>query len=132
MWIALRDGHSLWRMDLAEGILHHVAGTGQPGYAGDGGPAKLARFHGPKGIAIDCQNNLFVVDSENNAVRKIDLASDIVSTIARGNQPGARQSQPDGAQAEKALLNQPHGVCVGRNGEVYVGDTLNHVVRRVK
>ena len=73
LWIALREGHSIWRMELADGILHRVAGTGQAGYAGDGGPAMEARFNGPKGIAVLSNREVFVADSGNNVIRRIDL-----------------------------------------------------------
>ena len=114
MWIALREGHSTWRMELAEGILHHVAGTGEPGFAGDGGPAALAQFNGPKGIAVGPDKLLYVADTENHAVRVIDIKSEVISTIA---------GRP---------LDRPHGICVTPSGEVFVGDTLNHRVVRVK
>lgn len=133
LWIALREGHSVWRMELAgdeAGILHHVAGTGQRGFAGDGGPAKEAKFDGPKGIAIGPHGNVFVVDTENQAIRKIDTKTGIISTIA-GDGPKARGYGGDGGPATKAKLDRPHGVCVDRDGIIYIGDTNNHRVRRV-
>lgn len=131
LWIALREGHSVWRMDLATGVLRHVAGSGEGGYAGDGGPAKQARFNGPKGIAVDQHGHVFVADSENNAIRRIDVKSGQISTIADGQLLG-RGNGNDGAAAANAQLNRPHGLCVGPNETLYVGDTLNHRVRRIK
>jgi DNA-binding beta-propeller fold protein YncE len=115
LWIALREGHSVWRMDLNDGVLHHVAGTGELGHSGDGGPAKQASFNGPKGIAVDRHGNPVVVDSQNNAIRRIDIRSGTVSTVAPG-----------------LPLNQPHGICVGPDDAAYIGDTLNHRVLRVE
>jgi streptogramin lyase len=130
LWIALREGHSVWRMDLTDGILHHVAGTGNSGFAGDGGPARAARLNGPKGIAIGIDKNLFIADTENQAIRRIDLRSGIVATIA-----GAEGPEQDGADdvgvESRHSLNRPHGVCVGPDRSVYIGDTLNHRVLRV-
>jgi sugar lactone lactonase YvrE len=82
LWIALREGHSVWKMDLPTGLLKHVAGTGKRGFTGDGGSAKEATFDGPKGIAIGPDNCAYVADTENHAIRKIDLASGIITTIA--------------------------------------------------
>ena len=131
LWIALREGHSVWRMDSSDGILHHVAGTGEAGFSGNGGPAKLATLNGPKGIAVGPRGNLFVADCENNAIRTIDLESGTISTIAGP----ARQDDEKAAGAKRATplpLNRPHGVCVGPDGWVYIGDTLNHRVWRVR
>jgi len=128
MWIALREGHSVWRLDMKQGTLHHVAGTGQKGYSGDGGPARDATFNGPKGIAVGPQGHVYLVDTENQAIRKIDTKTGSISTIA-GN--GQRGGSGDGGPATKAQLARPHGVCVGADGAIYIGDTLNHRVRRV-
>ncbi|MEX2027206.1 MAG: hypothetical protein WEH44_07890, partial [Pirellulaceae bacterium] len=73
LWIALREGHSVWRIDLKSGILSHVAGSGKKGFTGDGGPAKDATFDGPKGIALGPDGNVYVMDTENHAARRIDL-----------------------------------------------------------
>ncbi len=131
MWIALREGHSIWRLDLKRGTLSHVAGTGRRGYTGDGGPGKSATFNGPKGIAVGPQGNVFVVDTENQAIRKIDRRSGRVSTVA-GAGPDARGFAGDGGSATAAQLNRPHGICVGPDGAIYLGDTENHRVRRVQ
>jgi sugar lactone lactonase YvrE len=119
LWIALREGHSVWRMQLGHGLLHHVAGAGTPGYSGDGRAAKTAELNGPKGIALDGQENVLLVDSANNALRSIDPRADAIATIAGGS-------------LDDAALAQPHGVCIGPDGAIYVGDTLNHRILKVK
>lgn len=128
MWIALREGHSVWKMNLDDGILHHVAGSGKKGYSGDGGPAIEATFDGPKGIAVGPHGNVFVVDTENQVIRKIDVRTGIISTVA-GN--GKRGGSGDHGPAVQAELARPHGICVAADGAIYIGDTLNHRVRRV-
>lgn len=122
LWIALREGHSIWRMSLADGILHHVAGTGAAGYSGDGGLATEAKLNGPKGIAVDCNGNVFVADTENHAIRRIDVRTGLIETIAGG----------DNAASPAARFNRPHGICVATDGTIFVGDTLNHRVARLK
>jgi len=128
MWIALREGHSIWKMNLADGVLHHVAGTGDKGFSGDNGPATKATFDGPKGIAIGPNGHIYVVDTENQAIRKIDSKTKIITTIAGGG-PQRRGGSGDGGLATDARLDRPHGICVATDGVVYIGDTLNHRVR---
>jgi len=130
MWIALREGHSVWKLDLDTGLLSHVAGTGEKGYSGDGGAALEAMFNGPKGIAVDPDGNVVVVDTENQVIRRIDMRSGIISTIA-GAGPNARGYGGDNGSAVAAKLDRPHGICAGKDGAVYIGDTNNHRVRRV-
>jgi sugar lactone lactonase YvrE len=128
MWIALREGHSVWKMDLNKGTLHHVAGTGVKGYAGDGGPARLATLNGPKGIAVGPRGHVYVVDTENQVVRKIDAQTGMISTVAGNGQQGGAG---DGGPAIRAQLARPHGICVAADGAIFIGDTLNHRVRVV-
>ena len=131
MWIALREGHSVWTMNLDNGKLHHVAGTGKPGYEGDGGLALRATFNGPKGIAVGPHGDVYVVDTENQVIRLIDMKTKIVTTLA-GSGPHRPGYGGDGGPAIKAMLDRPHGVCVDEKGTVYVGDTNTHRIRRVR
>lgn len=131
LWVALREGHSLWKIDLADGKWQHVAGTGKKGFTGDGGPATEATFDGPKGIALGPDKNMYVVDTENHAIRLIDTQTGQIGTIA-GRGPTHKGGTGDGGPATAALLDRPHGICVGPDGAVYIGDTLNHRVRRIK
>lgn len=131
LWIALREGHSVWRMSLASGKLKHIAGSGKKGFSGDGGDPMQATFNGPKGIAVGPEGNVFVVDTENQTIRRIDLRRNRITTIAGGG-PEHRGGRGDGGEATKAELDRPHGVCVGKDGAVYIGDTVNHRVRRVR
>jgi len=131
MWVALREGHSVWTLDLAGGKWSHVAGTGQKGFSGDGAAAKTATFNGPKGIAVGPEGHVYVVDTENQAIRKIDTKSGLISTVASSG-PDQRGGAGDGGPATDAQLDRPHGICVGADGIIYIGDTLNHRVRRVR
>ena len=130
MWIALREGHSVWRLDLNRGTLHHVAGVGTKGFSGDGKSALLATFNGPKGIAVGPGGDVFVVDTENQVIRRIRLKQGTISTVA-GSGPKARGGKGDGGDATQAEMDRPHGICVAADGTIYIGDTLNHRVRRV-
>ena len=84
LWIALREGHSVWSLNLDSLVVRHVAGTGTAGYSGDGGPAAAATFNGPKGIAATAEGLVYLVDSENQAIRLIDTVADRVTTVAGG------------------------------------------------
>lgn len=124
-WLVLREGNAVYRLDLASNRLQKVAGTGEQGYSGDGAAAISASFNGPKGIAYSPQDNsIYVVDTENHAVRRVGLADGRIETVL-GN--GERGDGPDGDPLA-CRLNRPHGICV-RNGVVYVGDSENHRIR---
>lgn len=131
LWVALREGHSVWKLDLASGKWSHIAGSGKKGYSGDGGSAKTAALNGPKGIAVGPDKNLYVADTENHAIRKIDPRADKIATIA-GSGPDHEGSAGDGGPATSATLSRPHGICVGPDGTVYIGDTNSHRVRAVR
>ena len=130
MWVALREGHSVWTLSLKSGTWSHVSGTGEKGFGGDGGPAMKAKFNGPKGIAAGPDGNVYVVDTENQVIRMIDTKAKVIATVA-GIGPTGRGGSGDGGQATKAQLDRPHGICVGPDGSIYIGDTNNHRVRRV-
>lgn len=131
LWVALRNGHSIWRLDLPNDIWHHVAGTGKQGFTGDGGDAKHATFDGPKGIAIGPAGDIFVADTENQAIRVIDSKTRVISTLA-GSGAAAKGFQGDNGLANHCWLNRPHGICIATDGTVYIGDSGNHRVRAVR
>lgn len=128
MYIALREGNAVYRLDMKAKRLHHVAGTGAKGYTGDGGPATEATLAGPKGIEVGPDLAVYLADTENHAIRRIDAASGIISTVAGD---GTVHDGPDGDPL-KCGLARPHGVYVDRAGNVYIGDSENHRVRIVR
>lgn len=129
LWIALREGNSIWKLNLQTGRLDHIAGTGKKGYRD--GPAKQALFNGPKGIALGPDKAVYVVDTENQTIRRVDLQTERVSTVA-GVGPQGRGFHGDGGPATKAHMDRPHGIAVDSQGNLYIGDTNNHRVRRVR
>ena len=131
LWIALREGNSVGRLDLPRGIIHVIAGNGNRGFTGDGGKALNAAFDGPKGIAVGPSGNVYIVDTENQAIREIDPKRGTIRTIA-GQGPQARGYAGDGGPALSAKLDRPHGICAGSDGSLYIGDTNNHRVRRLR
>ena len=126
LYICEREGNGIRKVDPA-GIMSTVAGTGQRGYEGDGGPATEATWGAPKAIRCDRNDNLIVVDTENHAIRRIDVGTGIVSTVAGGRHGG----HGDGGPATEAGLDRPHGCSVDVAGNLYIADSNNHRVRRV-
>ena len=126
LYVMERQGSCIRQIE--DGIIYTVAGTGERGYAGDGGDARQAVFDAPKEMAVAPNGDIFVVDTENHAIRMIDAATGIVRTIA-GN--GTAGSHGDGGPAERAGLARPHGAVVGPDGAVYIGDSENHRVRKL-
>ncbi|MFN3191610.1 MAG: hypothetical protein ACE361_13960 [Aureliella sp.] len=127
LWIVLREGNSVWRLERTTGRVYHVAGTGKKGFTGDGGDAKEATFAGPKGIAVDPGVALYVADTENHAIRRIDLESGQIETVMGDS--GESGFDGDGNEVRSRKLARPHGVCLLPDGDLLVGDSENHRVR---
>ncbi|PWT76932.1 MAG: hypothetical protein C5B59_05365 [Bacteroidetes bacterium] len=128
LYIADDDNNRIRKVDAITGIITTVAGNGSYGFAGDGGPAISASLKGPTGIAIDAAGNLYVADYNNNRIRKVDVATGIITTIA-GN--GSSGFGGDGGPAVSANIWLPTGVAVDRSNNVYIADYGNHRVRKV-
>jgi len=128
LWLALREGNAVLKLDLAKGTIHTMAGTGKKGFTGNGGPAKEATLNGPKGIAVAPNGNVYIADTENHAIRMIDAHKGTLELVAgtgvRGN--------ADGAAPLETPLNRPHGVFVDGKGVLYIGDTEAQRVRVVR
>jgi sugar lactone lactonase YvrE len=128
IYILERQGSSL-RLVAPEGnIISTVASTGETGFGGDGGPAALAVFERPKEMAVDGDGNVLIVDTENHAIRLIDWRADRLSTIAG---TGTHGYAGDDMAAVQSSLARPHGVAVGPDGALYIGDTENNRIRKV-
>ncbi len=128
LWIVLREGNSVWRVGRQDGKIYHVAGSGEKGRLGDAGDARAAQFNGPKGIAVDPDVALYIADTENHAIRRVDLKSGRISTTV-GSSDGLAGFNGDGDQLRQCQLNRPHGVCLLPSGGLVIGDSENHRVR---
>jgi sugar lactone lactonase YvrE len=128
LYLALREGNAVYRVDTKAGRYIHLAGTGEKGYTGDGGPATKAQLSGPKGIAWSPDGGLYIADTESHTVRRIDLKSGIITTVV-GN--GVRGDGPDGDPLA-CKTARPHGVFVDLRGTLYIGDSEAHRVRMLK
>lgn len=131
-YLALREGNGIYRIDSKTKTLRKIAGTGEKGFTGDGGNALQATFGGaaasarsagPKGLAF-AGNALYVVDTDSHAIRRIDLTTNIITTILGTGQAG------DGPEADplKCKLTRPHGALFHK-GVLYVTDSEAHRIR---
>ena len=121
------SGNNRIRKISSDGTISTIAGTGQAGFSGDGGPATSARLNDPYGLAADTAGNLYIADQGNQRIRKIDAAG-IIHTVAG---TGVAGFGGDGGPAISALVNSPHGVGVDTSGNLYIADTENFRVRKV-
>jgi DNA-binding beta-propeller fold protein YncE len=126
LYLALREGNAIYRIASKAGTIHHLAGTGEQGYTGDGGPARLAKLAGPKGLAHG-GGRLYVADTESHVIRSIALDSGIITTVVGTGRRG------DGPEPDplRCALSRPHGVFADRDGVLYVSDSEAHRIRVV-
>jgi streptogramin lyase len=124
-FICEREGSAIRQVD-AKGVITTLAGTGVKG--ADDGDAEKATFNGPKAIRCDVDGNVYVVDTENHSIRKIDRKTMKVTTVAGGR----KGNEGDGGDATKAGLGRPHGCVLDKDGTLYIADSENHRVRVVK
>ena len=125
VYIADTGNHRIRKVSNA--VITTVAGSSRVGFDGDGGPAHLAVLSSPEGIAVDMFGTIFVADTRNHRVRRVDLDGSITTVMGTGH-PGP---SGDNGLATSASLNSPKGVAVDWRGGVYVADSGNHMVRRI-
>ena len=109
-------------------IISTVVGTGQAGHSGDGGPAAQACLDNPFDVAFDRAGNLYLSDTFNHCIRRVDASTGVIDTIAGRGEAGY---SGDGGRASEALLNEPYGIVLDADGNLYFADRLNRRVRRV-
>ena len=128
--VYITDTHNqrIRKVDAAAGNVETIAGTGSAGFSGDGAAATSAQVNFSIGIAADAAGNVYIADSNNNRIRKIDASTGNISTVAG---TGSSGFSGDGGAAASAELNFPRGVAVDAAGNIYIGDTINHRIRKV-
>ncbi len=128
LYIAEEAVDRIRRVDAASGIITTIAGNGNRGFSGDGGPAVLAQLANPRSVALDAEGNLYIADAWNNLIRKVDASTGNISTVAGTGRGGG---SGDGGPAVEAQLYLPSGVAVDGSGNIYIADTDNHRIRKV-
>jgi streptogramin lyase len=123
LWLALREGNAIYKLNVATGTIYHIAGTGAQGFKN--GPANEATLSGPKGISIGSDQNVYFADTESHSIRRINLQNGQVELVAG---TGERGDGPDGDPL-KCKFARPHGIFASRSGLIYVGDSENNRIR---
>lgn len=128
LWLALREGNAVLKLDMKAGTLQRIAGTGKSGFTGNGGPALEATLSGPKCVSLDSRGNVYLADTESHSIRMIDVKKGTLELLVGDGKKG---DGPDGP-ALKCRLARPHGVFVDDDGGIYIGDSENHRVRLLR
>jgi streptogramin lyase len=125
LYLALREGNALYRIDPQAGRIEHLAGTGEKGFTGDGGPATAATLAGPKGLAYGPGGTLYISDTENHVIRAVDLETGHISTVLGTGERG------DGPEPRPLAcrLARPHGLFADATGSLWVADSEAHRIR---
>jgi trimeric autotransporter adhesin len=122
-YIADRGNNCIRKINTS-GIISTIAGNGTSGYSGDGGAATAAELGPTWAVAVDISGNLYIADYNNNRIRKVN-SSGIISTFAGGGFGG------DGGPATSAQLNNPSGIAIDKNGNIYIADLSDYRIRKV-
>ncbi len=128
LYIADYGNNLIRTVTASNGLVGSIAGTGVSSFGGDGGAALSAGLSTPLGIAVDSVGNVFIADSGNNRVRRVDGATGVITTIAG---TGGDGFSGDGGPGTSAMLSGPSSVAADRFGDVFIGDYGNRRVRRV-
>lgn len=128
-------GNNVVRQLGADGIIRTIAGTGEAGYRGDGGPAPYALLHTPGGIAFDDEGNLYIADSLNQRVRRVDVNGQIATVVGTGiaafGGDGGAAIFADLNLSTNPLEGMGQALAVGPTGDVFIADAMNHRLRKL-
>jgi len=128
LYIADESNNRVRKVTAATGVMTTVAGTGAPGYSGDTKAAINAELNQPNSLALDSAGNLYISDSQNNVIRKVTMATGVITTVA-GTGTGGYNG--DGIAATTAMLNYPRGIAFDGLGNLYIVDCYNGRIRMV-
>jgi streptogramin lyase len=129
LYLALREGNSIWRVSMKDATIHHIAGTGKKGFTGNDGPAKSATLSGPKGIDVAPDGAIYFADTESHTIRFVDPKAGAIHVVAGTGEKG---DGPADGVVTSCKLNRPHGVCISPDGALLIGDSGNNRVREVR
>lgn len=127
LYISDTGNQCIRMIDPSKGLIHAIAGTGASGFSGDGGPAVKAELANPTGLAFDEDGSLYIADSDNDRVRKVDMKTGVITTVAGDGNSALRG---DGGPAVEASLRYPAGLSVDQD-ILYIADTGHHLIRTV-
>jgi DNA-binding beta-propeller fold protein YncE len=127
LYIADTMNHRIRRVDAHTGRITTIAGVGLPRFGGDGGPSVAAGLNEPVALVL-LGTRLYIADQSNNRIRMVDLRTGIITTIAG---TGTATFNGDGRHATEAALAGPSGLTIGTDGRLYIADTFNGRIRAV-
>ena len=127
--IFIADFHKILKVTASSGIITTLAGKGFSGYSGDGGQATLATLYTPCAVALDTSGNIYIADSLNNRIRKVTVSTGVITTVAGDGNEGYIS---DNVAATSTSLNNPRDVAVDTSGNIFIADTGNRRIRKVK
>ena len=128
LYIADTYNHRIRKVNAKTGIITTVAGTGSKGFSGDGGPATSARLRYPFSVYVDSAGNIYIVDTFNYRIRKVDAQTQIITTVAGD---GDAKFRGDGGLAIDASIMKSYDVAVDKEGNIFIADTHSHCIRKV-
>ncbi len=128
LYVSVNSDSKIEKVDFSTGKVTTIAGTGEVGYSGDGASASSAKLANPTGLALDGKGNLYISDTGNERIRKVNLSTGIITTIAGTGETGFIG---DGVQATKAQLANPLGLTFSKSGDLYIVDRGNNRVRKI-
>ena len=126
IYIADKGSHTIRKVDAATQEITTVAGTGKGGSTGDDGPATSAKLKWPEAVSVDSSGNIYIADTGNDRIRRVDAGTKFITTVA-----GSGSLLDDDVPATSAQLDQPRGIRVDADGNIFIADTMHHVIRKV-
>ena len=126
LYVADQTNHRI-RAVAPDGIIRTIAGTGTAGFSGDGGPAAASQLNAPADVKVDATGNIYIADMMNHRIRRIDPSGIITTVAGDGNQGRGADNVP----ATSSSLNTPSAVALGANGDLYIADWQNYLIRKV-
>jgi len=129
VWFCATGNNRVLRLDAKTGLVLAAAGSGLNGYDGDGGPGPEALLNQPASLVVDGADNVFIADTQNHAIRRLDAKTRVLTTVAGDGTPGF---EGDGGPAAKARLNFPIGLGLDGKGNLYVVDSFNARIRMIE
>jgi len=128
LYVALREGNAIYKINTKESTIHHIAGTGKPGFTPETTPAPTATLNGPKGLSIAPNGNIYLADTESHSIRMINPKTNTVELIAGTGQKGeAKEGNP-----KQCPLTRPHGIYIDKDNTIYIGDSESHRVMIIR
>jgi len=128
LYVSVNGDSNVKKVDFSTGKVTVIAGTGEVGFSGDGGQASAAKLANPTGLVLDDMGNIYISDSGNERIRKVNLSTGIITTIAGTGETGFIGEDVD---ATKAQLANPLGLAIDNSGDLFVVDRGNNMVRKI-